>query len=151
MSASFQRHRAAAERREGGGAVVSERDRDPPDRDGADQKMAIPKKRAVKKTAAPAGTEEAKAEQPKKRRSRRKKNQAEIIGDLLENLEKKLIDPDGSKGTIGDYIRLLQMQRELTDEGPKEISVRWVDKENEESSKEGSSTSRLNPSDDSMS
>ena len=31
------------------------------------------------------------------------------------------------KGTLGDFIRLLQLEKELEDEQPKEIEVRWVE------------------------
>ena len=33
------------------------------------------------------------------------------------------------KATLGDYIRLVQLQQDLEDEEPGEITVRWVDQE----------------------
>ena len=35
------------------------------------------------------------------------------------------------KATLGDYIRLVQLQKDLKDEQPKEITVTWVEPEAE--------------------
>jgi len=49
------------------------------------------------------------------------------ISKLLEEVEKK-IDIDNSKVTLGDYIRLTQLERELEEEEqPREIIVTWKD------------------------
>ena len=40
------------------------------------------------------------------------------------------------KATLGDYIRLVQLQKELDDEEPKEIKVTWVEPEKTESDSE---------------
>jgi hypothetical protein len=45
----------------------------------------------------------------------------------LKKLEKKL--EHDMKATLGDYIRLVQLQKDLDDEQPKEITVTWVDRE----------------------
>jgi hypothetical protein len=34
-----------------------------------------------------------------------------------------------SKVTLGDYIRLMQLQKELEEDEPREIKVTWVDSE----------------------
>jgi len=34
---------------------------------------------------------------------------------------------DEMKATMGDYIRLVQLHKELDDESPKEIKVTWVE------------------------
>ncbi len=39
----------------------------------------------------------------------------------------KRIDEDELKPTVGDFIRLLQLEREIEEEQPKEIKVSWVD------------------------
>jgi hypothetical protein len=45
---------------------------------------------------------------------------------LLEEIEKKL--KAESKATMSDYIRLLQLERELEEnEPPREIIVTWID------------------------
>jgi hypothetical protein len=43
-------------------------------------------------------------------------------------VEKKLEAGD-VKATVGDYIRLVQLHKELEDDELKEIEVRWVDPE----------------------
>jgi len=41
-------------------------------------------------------------------------------------VEEKLSRKD-AKASLGDYIRLVQLQKELDDEAPREIKVTWVD------------------------
>lgn len=49
------------------------------------------------------------------------------IARLLEKLEKKL-DGETPKATLGDFIRLVQLEKELADEEtPREIKVTWVE------------------------
>ena len=44
---------------------------------------------------------------------------------LLKNVERKLGGED-VKATLGDYIRLMQLQKELEEE-PTDITVTWVE------------------------
>jgi hypothetical protein len=46
---------------------------------------------------------------------------------LLEKLEQKL--GTNMKASLGDYIRLLQLQKELEKDEVREIKVRWVEPE----------------------
>ena len=46
-------------------------------------------------------------------------------------MEKKLAGKD-VKATLGDYIKLVQLQSELEDEEPKDIQVTWVEPKSEE-------------------
>ena len=47
-----------------------------------------------------------------------------LLGDIETRLE-----AETGKASIGDYIRLLQLERELDeDEPPREIKVTWVEK-----------------------
>jgi hypothetical protein len=49
------------------------------------------------------------------------------IAKLLERLEQKL-ETDTPKASLGDFIRLVQLERELADEEtPREIKVTWVE------------------------
>ncbi len=49
------------------------------------------------------------------------------IAKLLSEIEKKL-DIENSKVTLGDFIRLMQLERELEgEEQPREIIVTWKD------------------------
>ena len=51
---------------------------------------------------------------------------------MLEGIEKKLQKQD-LKVTLADYIRLVQLQKELEADEPREIRVTWVDRESESS------------------
>jgi len=51
---------------------------------------------------------------------------AQVIKGVLEKMEKQMSD-DGMKATMGDYIRLVQLHKELDEESPKEIKVTWVE------------------------
>ena len=51
----------------------------------------------------------------------------EKIQKLLGDIESRL-EAESGKASITDYIRLLQLERELDDEdGPREITVSWVE------------------------
>ena len=43
---------------------------------------------------------------------------------------------NNAKATLGDYIRLVQLHKELDDESPKEIRVTWVEPAETGSAKE---------------
>jgi hypothetical protein len=58
--------------------------------------------------------------------------QAEVVKKLLEKVEQKLTGED-VKATLGDYIKLIQLQKELEDEQTREIKVTWVEPEAAES------------------
>jgi hypothetical protein len=78
-----------------------------------------------------------------KKHDRQKKNEqgraaerAGVITRLLKNVEKKLSGKE-VKATLGDYIRLVQLQKELDEEQqPTEIKVTWVDAEETKSGSE---------------
>ena len=59
-------------------------------------------------------------------RSRRAINKAALVNKMIHSFEEKL-EKKELKGTLGDFIRLLQLEKELEDEQPKEIEVRWVE------------------------
>jgi hypothetical protein len=63
-------------------------------------------------------------------RKQKKKTQAAVVQKLLKNVEKKLGGED-VKATLGDYIRLVQLQQELEDEEPRDITVTWVEPKSE--------------------
>jgi hypothetical protein len=64
-------------------------------------------------------------------RKQKKKTQAAVVDKLLKNVEKKLAGKD-VKATLGDYIKLMQLQTELEEEEPKDITVTWVEPKSEE-------------------
>jgi hypothetical protein len=51
---------------------------------------------------------------------------AQVIKGVLEKMEKQM-SSDTMKATMGDYIRLVQLHKELDEESPKEIKVTWVE------------------------
>jgi hypothetical protein len=53
---------------------------------------------------------------------------AEVLDEVIQRFE-ALLKNDKVKPTVGDYIRLLQLRRELGEgeEGTKEIKITWVD------------------------
>jgi len=59
-------------------------------------------------------------------REQKKKTQAAVVQKLLKNVEKKLGGED-VKATLGDYIRLVQLQQELEEDEPRDITVSWVE------------------------
>ncbi len=61
---------------------------------------------------------------------------AGVVKRLLKDMEKKLSGKE-VKATLGDYIKLIQLQKELDDEEqPKEIKVTWVEAEETKSGSE---------------
>jgi hypothetical protein len=57
-----------------------------------------------------------------------KKSQAEVVRQLLARVEEKLTGKD-VKATLADYVRLVQLKKELDEDEPKEIRVTWRDPE----------------------
>jgi hypothetical protein len=49
-----------------------------------------------------------------------------LIRRLIDKIEQQS-DLADSRGSIGDYIKLLQLQRELEDKRFRRIEVKWVD------------------------
>ena len=54
---------------------------------------------------------------------------AAVVDKLLRKVEEKL--NEDMKATLGDYIRLVQLQKEMEDEQLREIKVTWVEPEAE--------------------
>jgi hypothetical protein len=51
---------------------------------------------------------------------------ATVVKKLLKNIEEKLSGED-VKASLGDYIRLVQLHKELDEEAPRQIKVTWVE------------------------
>jgi hypothetical protein len=52
----------------------------------------------------------------------------ELIERAMEKLQKDLDKPE-AKGTVGDLIRLIQLQRDLGFDQPKKVTILWVEKD----------------------
>ncbi|MEX2263571.1 MAG: hypothetical protein WD696_16560 [Bryobacteraceae bacterium] len=62
-----------------------------------------------------------------------RKSKAELIEQAILRIEEKLAS-DEMKASIGDFIRLLQVQKELEADQPREIKITWVDPVDKKSS-----------------
>ena len=93
--------------------------------------MAIKKIVGSAKAKAPAKTKRVEkvpkvaAAEAKPRTSRSK---SLLVKKLLKAAERK-VTADDVKATISDVIRLLQLQKELELEEPREIKIQWVERE----------------------
>ena len=61
-------------------------------------------------------------------RRKRRQCKAALIEKDINSIEEKL-ESNEVKATIGDFIRLLQLQKELQDDQPREVRITWVDHE----------------------
>jgi hypothetical protein len=57
-------------------------------------------------------------------------SKSKAVSKLLAKVEKKLTGTD-MKASLGDYVRLVQLQKELEEDEVREITVTWVDPEME--------------------
>jgi hypothetical protein len=51
---------------------------------------------------------------------------ASAIDDAIENIREKLTTDD-LRASISDLVRLIQLRKELNDEAPKQVTVRWIE------------------------
>ena len=51
-----------------------------------------------------------------------------MVESIRKRVEKKL-SSDEVKASLADYIRLVQLEKELEEEEPREIKVTWMDPE----------------------
>lgn len=65
-----------------------------------------------------------------------KRSKAELLNEVIRKVEEQVADGK-LKPTLGDLVRLWQLERELEDEQPKEIKVGWVEPEEPEKSVSG--------------
>lgn len=56
----------------------------------------------------------------------------EAIGKILNKLEAQFLAKGEVKGTVADYLRLIQLTKEMGDERPREIEITWVNSLREE-------------------
>jgi len=49
-----------------------------------------------------------------------------LVEEMIQKMRRKLTAKD-MKPSVGDLIRLLQLEKELEDEQPREIKVSWVE------------------------
>lgn len=51
---------------------------------------------------------------------------SEVLSQAMEDLGERVKSKE-FKLTLGDYLKLLQLEKELEETGPKEIKVTWID------------------------
>jgi hypothetical protein len=78
------------------------------------------------KGAEKAGRGDAGKSEPEAGAKAPEESRAKVVKALLKKIEARLGE-DVGKATLADYIKLLQLQKELDDEEPREIHVRWVE------------------------
>ena len=61
------------------------------------------------------------------------KHRAQIVRKAIESIEAKLGTP-AMKPTLADLVRLLQIEKELDADEPREVRVRWIESGSTESS-----------------
>jgi hypothetical protein len=61
-----------------------------------------------------------------------------MSGDLLDAVDKaielmqaKLQTAEGTKGSLADLVRLLQLRKELEGDRPRQVSAKWIEEEDE--------------------
>ncbi|MGA2328551.1 MAG: hypothetical protein ABSH05_19930 [Bryobacteraceae bacterium] len=62
---------------------------------------------------------------------KRRRTKAKLVSNVIKKIEEKL-DADELKPTVGDLFRLLQLEKEMEQEQPKEIKVSWVEPDEKE-------------------
>jgi hypothetical protein len=96
------------------------------------------KKRATRKRAGePKAATQPKPKPTKPKPTKPASGQAQVVKKMLAQIETKM-GKNQMKATMGDYIRLVQLHKELDEESPKEIKVTWVEPAGNETEKTGS-------------
>ena len=62
---------------------------------------------------------------------KRRRTKAKLVSNVIKKIEAKL-DADELKPTVGDLFRLLQLEKEMEEEQPKEIKVSWIERDEKE-------------------
>jgi len=64
-------------------------------------------------------------------KTKRAKDTKALVEQAIQQFGEKL-ENNELKSTVGDFIRLLQLKKELLEEAPREIKVSWVEPEEKE-------------------
>ena len=95
----------------------------------ATKKQVVPAKKSASVTRKKGGPKVGAADNAGPVRARRKRNsKSALVRKLLDAAEKRVAEDD-VKASIGDVIRLLQLQTELEQEEPREIRIQWIGRE----------------------
>ena len=83
------------------------------------------RKKTVEKTEEPKVVAEPKR-RPARAPMKTEEGRAAVVKKLLKKLEEQMGGGE-VKASLGDYIRLVQLHKELDEESPREIKVTWVE------------------------
>ena len=86
--------------------------------------MAV--KRTAKKTIKTTSAAKPKKRGPGQKGTASTKRIEKLVEEAIGGIEKRLAD-ENSPPSIGDYLKVMQLQKELEDETPKEIKITWVE------------------------
>jgi hypothetical protein len=70
-------------------------------------------------------------EEPTEQISAEYGSREEAMDRMLDRMEKQLVDGE-IKATVADYLRLIQVRREVAESRPREIEITWVNSLGEE-------------------
>ena len=59
------------------------------------------------------------------RKKARKPSRKKLVQQAIQSIGDR-VGRDEVKGTVGDLIRLLQLEKELDEDAPKKVEVKWV-------------------------
>ena len=93
---------------------------------GLETAMATTRPLKAKQAAAKGQGKEANVEKEKAPEQKTRQGTAKSLKQAIAKFETK-ISNSADDIKMADYVRLLQLQKELADEKPKEVTVRWVD------------------------
>jgi hypothetical protein len=65
----------------------------------------------------------------------RRLTKAELVSGLIKKIQEKLGNEE-FKPTVGDLLRLLQLEQEMEEEQPREIKVSWINGDEKEHASE---------------
>jgi hypothetical protein len=102
-------------------------------RSAEESKAAAPKKTKVVRKATKAPGEAAAEERPVS--SDRQASVADAIDKAIDSIRAKLTT-DELRASISDLVRLIQLRKEMSDDAPKHVTVRWVEEWNQSTSTE---------------
>jgi len=69
------------------------------------------------------------ADEKKNSSAKSEPTRAEVVSEMIAALEIKLKAQLDEKGTLGDYIKLIQLAKDLGADQPREIKVTWIDQD----------------------
>jgi hypothetical protein len=92
-------------------------------------------KKAATKTAGKAVKKKATTKRAGSKKSADRERIKKLVRNAMKGLETRLGGED--KPSIGDYLKVMQLQKEIEEDGPKEIKVTWVEPETPTSESEG--------------